>query len=108
MRACACVCVCVEVITHTVIRHVYVSSDGETVCSRLVIASLSTFLRNRECYYNNKEIIIMFRYKCVHSIAFVCMCVCCTDVPNVPLLQNGCCNMAAIHIPHFTPYSIQN
>ncbi len=33
---------------------------------------------------------------------------CCTGIPNVSLLQNGCCNMAAINITHFTTLQLKS
>ena len=101
-----CVCACVftmcntEVIIHAVACHVDVSSDGEAVCSLLAIASLSTFLRNREYDCNNKRTITIFQYKSVYILYRFYAC--CTGIPNGSLLQNGCCNMAAINITHFT------
>ena len=101
---CVCVFVCntqcnVEVIIHTVTCQVYVSSDGETVCSLLAIASLSTFLRKQTHNHRNN----FFHYKYTNAYTNSHCMQCCNGIPNVPLLQNGRCNMAAIHISHFAP-----
>ena len=103
IHVCACACVCTlcntEVIIHAVTCHVDVSSDGETVCSLLAIASLGMFLRNREYDRSNKR---------NNYYTSVQMCILTTVFMHVvlaylmSLLRNGCCNMAAINITHFT------
>jgi len=53
-----------------------------------------------------KETITIFQYKSVYILYRFYAC--CTGIPNVSLLQNGCCNMATINIMHFTTLQLKS
>ena len=53
-----------------------------------------------------KETITIFQYKFVYILYRFYAC--CTGIPNVSLLQKGCCNMATINIMHFTTLQLKS